>query len=385
MRTTPYRQCVRCVMDTSDPEIRFAGDGTCNHCTRQLARMAQLVALGRAGSQHLDAAIERIKRIGKGRRYDAVLGISGGVDSSFLALFLKARGVRTLLVHMDNGWDTAGAVRNIGSVAAKTGFDYASHVLDWAEFRALQLAFLKASVVEAETPTDVAIAGAIHRIARRHGVRTIISASNEASEGILPKLWHYDAKDIRYLRGIYQQFAAARIRHLPTFGFATQLYYKLVARIGPVYLLNYLEYDRASALAQLNAELDWHDYGGKHHESLFTKFVQSYLLPVKFDLDYRKATFSSLICAGRMTRQAALEQLAEPPTTRPKSNRRKLTSRASWGLHGTNWNGSSSSPAATTATIPTTKSGSAWFIAFTSGSAVLAQGTARHLDPETLP
>ena len=313
MRARPYQQCVRCVMDTSDPEIRFHADGTCNHCSDHLVRMAELAAHGRAGPQHLDAAIARIKRLGKGRKYDAVLGISGGVDSSYLALFLKARGVRTLLVHMDNGWDSAGAVRNIRAVATKTGFDYASYVLDWAEFRAIQLAFLKASVVEAETPTDVAIAGALHRIARQHGVRTIVSASNEASEGILPKLWHYDAKDTRYLRGIDKRFGSGTIRHLPTFGFATQLWYKVVARIGSAYLLNYLDYDRATALAHLKAELNWQDYGGKHHESLFTKFVQSYLLPVKFRLDYRKATFSSLICAGRMTRAAALEQLAEPP------------------------------------------------------------------------
>ena len=313
MGTTPHRRCCRCVMDTSDPQIRFAADGTCNHCTGQLERMASLAARGRAGPEHLGAAVERLKRAGKGRKYDAVLGVSGGVDSSFLALLLKDRGVRTLLVHMDNGWDTAGAVRNIHSVAASTGFDYESYVLDWAEFREIQLGFLKASVVEVETPTDVAIAGAIHRIASRHGVRTLISASNEASEGILPKSWHYDAKDKTYLRGIHQRFGAGKIRHLPTFGVATQLRSRLVARIGTVYLLNYIDYDRATALARLKADLAWQDYGGKHHESLFTKFVQSYLLPVKFDLDYRKATFSSLICAGRMTREAALEQLSEPP------------------------------------------------------------------------
>lgn len=308
-----HRTCTYCVMDSSDPEIRFDAEGRCHHCKGHVAKIERLKIEGRFGQEHCRALIERIRRDGKGRRYDAVLGISGGVDSAFLALSLKELGLRVLLVHVDNGWDTHQAATNIRKVAEATGFDYRSFVLDWEEFAAVQLAFLKASVVEAETPTDIAIAGAVHRVAAANGVPLIASASNEASEGILPRLWHYNAKDMRYFRHIVRTFGGGWPRSFPAFGFGTELYEKLIRRVRIVYPLNFVDYDRGAAVAALEEKVGWCDYGGKHHESHYTRFVQSYLLPRKFGLDYRRATLSSLICAGQARREEALATLERPP------------------------------------------------------------------------
>jgi N-acetyl sugar amidotransferase len=312
-RAVPLQICTFCVMDTSDPEIRFDEAGRCHHCSGQVAKIARLRVEQRYGSEHLPALLERMRRAGAGRRYDAVLGISGGVDSAFLALSLKALGLRLLLVHVDNGWDTHQAATNIRKVAEATGFDYRSYVLDWKEFRGIQLAFLKASVVEAETPTDIALAGALHRAAASEGIAVLASASNEASEGILPRLWHYNSKDMRYFRHIVRSFGGPPLRRFPAFGFATELYEKAVRGVRIVYPLNFLDFDRRTAVATLRDRIGWRDYGGKHHESHYTRFVQSFLLPTKFGLDYRKATLSSLICVGQATREEALAELERPP------------------------------------------------------------------------
>ena len=299
-------------MDTTDPDIRFDGNGVCNLCTEFLKRKDQIRAMKKLGPEHLEAIIKKIKKSGRGKKYDVVLGVSGGADSCFTGYFLKMKGVRTLLVHLDNGWNSDDATVNIKNLAKGLGFDYQSYVLDWEEFKDIQLAFLKASVVEAETPTDIAIIGALHRVAAMEGVKYIISGGNLATEGILPKAWHYNAKDTKYFNYIQKNFGTKKIRKFPGFGFKTEMYYKVIRRIKIIYLLNYIDYNKAEAIKVLEQEVCWKNYGGKHHESRFTKFVQSYLLPKKFNLDYRKATLSSQICTGDITREKALEALKAP-------------------------------------------------------------------------
>lgn len=312
MKVRPYQQCTRCVMDTTDPEIRFDEKGICNHCTGFLERLQEVKTLMKFGQEHLPAIIQKMKDAGKNKKYDALLGVSGGVDSSYVAYLLKQYGVRTLLVHMDNGWNSEDANLNIKNVVKRLGFDYESYVLNWDEFRDIQLAFLKASVVEAETPTDIAIQGALHRTAAKYGIKYIISGGNLATEGILPKMWHYNQKDTTYFKFIHQKFGQKKARYFPNFGYQAELYYKFIKGIKIIYLLNYVAFNKAQATKLLETELGWKNYGGKHHESRFTKFVQSYLLPKKFDLDYRKATLSSQICSGEITRQQALEALKAP-------------------------------------------------------------------------
>lgn len=313
MTTLQYRQCVRCVMDTSDPDISFDDAGRCNHCRGFEERTSKLTYRGPDSQGELDAIVARIKHAGRSSEYDCVLGISGGVDSCYAAYVAKSLGLRPLAVHMDNGWDSDTAVKNIKNVTARLGIDYQSYVLDWGEFKDLQLSFLKASVAEIETPTDMAIPATLHRVAAENGVKFIISGGNYATEGILPKAWHYDAKDVRYLKGIQRRFGTRKLGSFPTFGYWSEAYFKLVKGIRFVYLLNYVAYSKAEAVKCLENDFGWKNYGGKHHESRITAFVQSYVLPVKFGIDYRRATLSTQICAAEVTRQDALEQLRQSP------------------------------------------------------------------------
>jgi N-acetyl sugar amidotransferase len=307
------RVCTRCVMSTTDPEITFDAEGRCNHCTDYVDRIANLTYKPGPSDRELAAIVERIKAAGRGREYDCVIGVSGGVDSCYTAYVVKSLGLRPLAVHMDNGWNSDTAVKNIKTVARTLGIDYQSVVLDWEEFRDLQLTFLRASLPEIETPTDIAIPAALHRVAAENGVRFIIMGGNYVTEGILPRAWHYNAKDVRLLKAVHRRFGSGKLRTFPTFGFVKEAYYKFFKGIRLVYMLNLVPYSKTEAMRKLQEELGWEYYGGKHYESKITGFVQSYILPVKFQIDYRRATLSSQICAGEITREEALEILKRPP------------------------------------------------------------------------
>lgn len=318
-----YRQCNRCVMDTTDPDIVFDDSGNCNHCNNYFERIAHRIYQGEVSDKQLQELTKSIKHKGKGKPYDCVLGVSGGIDSSYAAYTLKQLGIRALLVHMDNGWNSEISVKNIKFLAEKLGFDYESYVLDWEEFRDFQLAFFKASVPELETPTDIAIPAILHKIASKYGIKYIISGGNFATEGILPKTWHYNAKDLTYLRHIQKTYGTRKIKKFPLFGWYNELYYKLFKGIVIVYLLNYVHYKKDKAMQILENELGWKYYGGKHYESKYTGFVQSYILPEKFHIDYRRATLSTQICAGEVTRDQALEILKDPPFNHEKIQEEK--------------------------------------------------------------
>jgi N-acetyl sugar amidotransferase len=310
---TSNRVCTRCVMSDTDPDITFDAEGRCNYCTDYLERLANLTYRPGVSEREFAAIVERVKQAGSGKEYDCVIGMSGGIDSSYAAYVAKQHGLRPLAVHMDNGWNSDTATKNIKNVARTLGIDYQSVVLDWEEFRDLQLAFVRASVPEIETPTDIAIPAALHRVAAEHGIRFILAGGNYVTEGILPPTWHYDAKDVRFLKGVNRRFGRGKLRTFPTFGFLKETYYKFFKRIRIVYVLNYVPYSKQEAMSTLENDLGWQYYGGKHYESAITGFVQSYILPVKFQIDYRRATLSSQICAGEVTREEALEILKEPP------------------------------------------------------------------------
>lgn len=308
-----YQQCTRCVMDTSDAEITFDSNGVCNHCTGYFEKTSKLVYQGESSDQKLKELVQKMKDRGKGNSYDCLIGISGGIDSCYVAYVAKNLGLRALVVHMDNGWNSEISVKNIKNVVTKLGFEYLSYVLDWEEFKDLQLSFLKASVPEAETPTDIAIPAALHKIAAQNKIHYIISGGNYVTEGILPKSWHYDAKDVKYLKAIHRKFGRKKLKTFPTFGYKNETYYKMIKGIRTIYLLNYVPYSKKDAMKILEDELGWVYYGGKHYESKYTGFLQSYILPTKFNIDYRRATFSTQICAGEIDRDTALEELKNPP------------------------------------------------------------------------
>jgi N-acetyl sugar amidotransferase len=313
MNTREYQQCTRCVMDTTDPQIKFDDTGQCNHCTEFITVRKKYIYLGEKGEEQLARVIGKMKKDGKGREYDCLLGVSGGVDSSYAAYICRENGLRALCVHMDNGWNSEEANLNIKNITRKLDLDYESYVLDWEEFKDLQLSFLKASVPEAETPTDMGIVGTWHKVAAKYGIKYIISGGNMVNEGILPRCWHYNGRDTTYLNAIHDKFGKVKLKNFPTYSFLQEMYYKLFRGINIVYLLQYVPYVKNDAMALLKDKLDWKYYGGKHYESRYTRFIQSYYLYEKFGIDYRRATLSSQICVGEISRDKALEELKERP------------------------------------------------------------------------
>lgn len=313
VRERSYQECSRCVMDTTDPLITFDETGHCCHCVEFLERRAKHSYQGQESDVALDRILEKIKRAGRGKKYDCVLGVSGGADSSYLAYIITERGLRPLAVHMDNGWNSEKAVINIKNVTRGLGIGYESYVLDWEEFKNLQVAFLKASVPEVETPTDVAIPAALHSVAAKHGIKYILSGGNLATEGILPKSWHYDVRDLKYFNHIQRTFGSRPLKSFPTFGYKKEIFYKVVKGMRMVYPLNYVPFVKDDAIKLLREKFDWRPYGGKHYESTYTRFVQSYYLYEKFKIDYRRATLSTQICVGEIDRCRAVQQLKSIP------------------------------------------------------------------------
>jgi N-acetyl sugar amidotransferase len=310
--STAPRVCVRCVMDSSDPDIRFDAAGVCHHCAKYDEAVRSRVLEGAAAEQHLAALVAEIRRAGQGRPYDCVIGISGGVDSTYVAYAVKRRlGLRPLAVHLDNGWDSELAVKNIEHVLKKLDIPLDTHVLDWDEFRDLQLAFLRASTPDSEIPTDHAIVAVLYAVARREGLRYILSGLNVRTESHLPRAWSQGHHDWRYIRSLHRQFGQRPLRSFPHRSFVQQMLDR--RRVNWVDILNYLDYRKADALELLQKDLGWRYYGGKHYESIYTRFYQGYILPRKFGFDKRKMHLSSLICSGEITRERALAELAEPP------------------------------------------------------------------------
>lgn len=313
-----YQICTRCVMDTTDPQISFNENGECDLCTEYIDKRKHHNYQGKKSDIACNNLISDIKKSGTGKKYDCIIGLSGGVDSSTVAWITKQKGLRVLAIHIDNGWNSEEAEINIKNVANKLNIDYQKIAPEWNEFRELQLTFLKASIPEAETPTDVAIPAILHKVAAQYGAKYIISGGNFATEGILPKSWHYNAKDLKYFNYIVYKFGPLKLKSFPTFGFLKEFYYKVFKGIKTIYLLNYVPYNKSTSKEMLKNELDWRDYGGKHHESKYTAFIQSYYLFEKFGIDYRRATFSAQICTGELKREQALQLLETKPYNKEK-------------------------------------------------------------------
>ena len=300
-------------MDTSDPDITFDENGNCNHCNDFFKEYKNKIYHGEESDRQLEIIVNKIKQTKGKNKYDCLVGMSGGVDSSYVAYKAVELGLNPLAVHLDNGWNSEESVKNIKNVCNKLNIDYQSYVLNWEEFKDIQLSILKSSIVEVEIPTDVAIIGATHKIASENNIKFIISGGNLATEAILPYQWFYDCKDLRLLKSIQKRFGKNNLKTFPDFGYRKEIYYKLIRRIRLIYLLNYLPYSKEDAIKTLENEVNWKNYGGKHHESVYTRFVQSYFQPVKFNLDYRRATFSTQICTGEIIREYALEELKNKP------------------------------------------------------------------------
>jgi len=299
-------------MDTTDPDIRFDSEGVCNHCTGALERIRRQILLPVEREAALNALVEKVRREGKGLDYDCIIGVSGGVDSTTTAFWVKRLGLRPLAVHFDNGWDSELAVDNIRRTLEALGIELFTHVVDWEEFRDLQLSFLRASVANCEVPTDHGITALLFRMARKVGTRFILSGSNVVTEAIMPVSWGHYNQDLRHMKAIHRRFGTMPLKTMPTISMGHYFYYVLVRGMRQIPFLNYMEYDKAEAKKMLAREIGWRDYGGKHYESVWTRYFQGYYLPVKFGYDKRKAHLSTLICSGQMSRDEALAEMAKP-------------------------------------------------------------------------
>lgn len=315
MSDRPYQICTRCVMDTSDPLIEFDEAGVCNHCRTFDAETSKLWIQGEEGRRRLEEIAVTIREEGKGKEYDCIIGLSGGVDSSYLAwVAVRQMGLRPLAVHVDAGWNSDQAVRNIESIVEKLGLDLFTNVIDWEEMQDLQVAYLKSGVENQDTPQDHAFFASLYNFAVKNGIRWVLSGYNVASESVLPRAWGYNPRDSRQLKAIHRLFGKRKLRTYPIASlFDHYVYWPRIRKMRLVYPLNYLPYDKEKTKEVLRTELGWRDYGGKHHESRFTKFFQAHWLPHKFGYDKRRAHLASLILAGQASRDDALRELEQPP------------------------------------------------------------------------
>lgn len=310
----PYQICVRCVMDTSDPEIVFDETGLCNHCDNFYKNTSKKWFPDENGARRWEQIVDRVKADGKGKDYDCIIGISGGIDSAYMAYRLQSCDLRVLAVHVDGGWNSEIAVKNIELLVTKLKLDLYTYVVDWEEMADIQLAFLKAAVTNQDIPQDHAFFAQLYRQAIKNKIRYFFSGGNIATECILPKSWGYNAMDLRHLKAIHTRFGRRPLRSYPQIGFWTMYFANpYLHRIRSLRPLNYLDYNKSQAKEELTKVFGWRDYGDKHHESRFTKWFQAYYLPTKFGIDKRKAHLSSMIVTGHISRDAALAELEKPP------------------------------------------------------------------------
>lgn len=303
--------CTFCVMDNSDPQIEFDSEGVCNHCKKALQMLEQKpYALPLYEKEEKwQSLINEIKGYGKNKKYDCLIGLSGGVDSTYVAYVVKKAGLRPLAVHLDNGWNSELSVMNIESICRKLDIELFTKVLNWEEFKSLQLAFLKASTPDSEVPTDHAIFATLFELANKFDIKYILTGINIATESILPQTWSYGHWDWKYIKNINKLFGSKTLKDFPHYGLLKLIYNLKIRNIKWISTLNYLPFNKSVAKKLIQQELDWKDYGGKHHESIYTKFFQTYILPTKFGIDKRKAHLSALICSNQITRDEALKEL----------------------------------------------------------------------------
>ncbi len=315
MGIAPYQYkskkvCTRCVMDDSVPGITFDEDGICPFCKIQ-DEMEKKYPLDDTAKKRLMQIVDEIKKSGKGKKYDCIVGVSGGRDSTYTLYNTVKLGLRPLVVHFDNGWNSDIAVKNIKNACKTLGVDLYTHVANWEEFKDLQRAFLKASVPDAEVPTDWVIFSVLFKAAAKEGIKHIIHGHSFRTEGTTPLTWTY--MDGKYINYIQSKFGTVKIKSFPIMKLLDYLYYTFIKGIRQVRILYYIPYDEKNVLELLNKEVNWTDYGGKHHESKYTNFFQAYILTRKFNIDKRKLHYSSLIRSGQMSRDQALEKVKTDP------------------------------------------------------------------------
>jgi len=302
-------RCKRCLMDETAEGIEFNANG-CNYCEEFLKKLDNTPKVIDA---NLDELVSKVKEDGKNKPYDCIVGLSGGVDSSYTLVKVKELGLRPLAVHMDNGWNSELAANNIKNLVEKLGVDLYTHVVDWNEYKALMEAFFEADVIDIELLYDNAMLAVNYKLASKYGIKYILSGSNSATEGMrMPNNWNWFKYDKKNIKSIAHQ-NRVKIKTFPMIGTMEYLYCKLVKKISWIPFLDYVKYNKVEAMRFLVENYAFKPYPYKHYESIFTRFYQGYILPVKFGVDKRKLHLSTLICSNQMSREEALDDLKKIP------------------------------------------------------------------------
>lgn len=310
-----YQICTNCIMDTTDSGIVFDEGGRCDYCRNFFTNIVPNWHTDARGEAELARMAAEIKARGRGQSHDCLLGISGGVDSSYLAHIAKEQmGLKPLIFHTDAGWNSQQAVHNIERMVEGLQLDLHTEVVNWAEMKDLQLAFFKASVPHLDTPQDHAFFAALYNFAVKNGFKSILNGGNFSTECVNePSEWHYHASDLRQLKAIHRAFGTRPLRQFPTSDiFTYRIWYRYVKGLKVYKPLNCVPYIKQDAMQFLVDRYGWQPYAHKHYESRFTRFYEGYWLPTKFGFDKRRAHFSSLILTGQMTREEALAKIAVP-------------------------------------------------------------------------
>ncbi|MFZ5972404.1 MAG: N-acetyl sugar amidotransferase [Bacteroidota bacterium] len=308
-----HQSCIRCLMDTTDPELTFNEQGVCNHCIEAEIELPKHKFSSEEEQANLRAIYDKIKSDSKGQKYDSLIGLSGGVDSSYVTHLAHQMKLTPLIVHFDNGWNSEKSVANIKNLVDKCGFDLETYVINWPEFKDLQRSFFKAGVVDIEILSDHAIMATMFQLRKKYKIRNVLSGSNYVTEHGMPNAWLWRKQDLTNIRGIQKKFGTRKIKDFPTLN---SVQFQLIKMFGLggnyIEILNHINYSKSMAMDVLQKEYGWVYYGGKHYESTFTKFYQAYVLPVKFGYDKRKVHLSALIRNGEITREQGLAELAKP-------------------------------------------------------------------------
>ncbi len=315
MNNQGYKICVNCVMDTSAPKILFDENGECEYCNNFYKNILPNWHPNEFGKELFEPILEKIKKDGKGRSFDCLIGVSGGADSSYLVHLAKTiLGLNPLIFHVDAGWNSQISVNNIARIIDGLELDLYTEVVDWSEMRDLQLAFFKAQVPHLDAPQDHVFFASLYNFAIKNKVKYILTGGNYSTENIREPLdWIYHASDLRQLKDIHKKYGSIPLKTFSTSDiFKHKIYYRYIKGLRVIRPLDYFPYNKADVMSELKDKYDWQPYAHKHYESRFTRFFEGYWLPNKFGFDKRKTHFSSLILTKQMSRDDALKELLQP-------------------------------------------------------------------------
>lgn len=310
-----YQVCTNCVMDTTDSKIIFDSNGVCDYCNSYKSEILTNWNPNRSNDEELQKIASIIKKEGQGKEYDCILGLSGGTDSSYLAYIAKEKmGLRPLIYTVDTGWNLNVAVENIERLVRQLNLDMYTEVVNWDEMKDLQLAFFKSQVAYQDLPQDHVIFAGLYNYAIKHGIKYVLTGSNNATECVRPPIEWVHLNDLKLIKDIHRRFGKVKLKTLPFCSmFKYRLYYQYFKGMKRVAPLDLIVYDKDAAEKELKEKFGWEKYENKHYENILTRFYEGYYLPTKFGYDKRKSYFSNLILTGQMTRSEALDKLGTTP------------------------------------------------------------------------